>query len=65
MVGYLNNPKATAETVDQDGWLRTGDICYCDKKTKKWYIVDRKKVYRSVYRYFLYAGKTNNEPHRN
>ncbi|KAF9890533.1 hypothetical protein FE257_005938 [Aspergillus nanangensis] len=43
MVGYLNNPEATAVTIDQDGWLQTGDICYCDEKTKKWYIVDRKK----------------------
>jgi acyl-CoA synthetase (AMP-forming)/AMP-acid ligase II len=42
MPGYLEDPEQTAETIDADGWLSTGDICvmnaegYID-------ITDRKK----------------------
>jgi acyl-CoA synthetase (AMP-forming)/AMP-acid ligase II len=41
--GYFENDKANAESFDKDGFFHTGDIVYCDEKTKKWYIVDRKK----------------------
>ena len=43
--GYFENPKANEESYDKDGFFHTGDIAYCDGKTLKWYIVDRKKVF--------------------
>lgn len=42
MKGYLNNPAATAEMLEPDGWLRTGDIGSVDADGYL-YVVDRVK----------------------
>ncbi|KAK3023063.1 hypothetical protein RJ639_043078 [Escallonia herrerae] len=42
MKGYFKNEEATAATIDSDGWLRTGDLCYFDGDGFL-YIVDRIK----------------------
>jgi acyl-CoA synthetase (AMP-forming)/AMP-acid ligase II len=42
MKGYLNNPQATARTIDRDGWLHTGDIARVDPDGST-QIVDRLK----------------------
>ncbi|MGJ8589040.1 MAG: AMP-binding protein [Yoonia sp.] len=42
MQGYLNNAKATAESITEDGWLRTGDIAKIDEDGYM-FITDRLK----------------------
>uniref|UniRef100_A0A1D1YJA9 4-coumarate--CoA ligase n=1 Tax=Anthurium amnicola TaxID=1678845 RepID=A0A1D1YJA9_9ARAE len=42
MKGYFSNPDATASTLDSEGWLRTGDLCYIDEDGFL-FVVDRLK----------------------
>ncbi len=42
MLGYQDNPEATAAAIDEDGWFYTGDIGYIDKEGSI-YITGRKK----------------------
>ncbi|MEZ5656390.1 MAG: fatty acid--CoA ligase [Sphingobium sp.] len=42
MIGYFNRPEATAETVDAEGWLRTGDAGSMDEDGYL-YLADRIK----------------------
>jgi acyl-CoA synthetase (AMP-forming)/AMP-acid ligase II len=42
MKGYLNNDRATADTLDAEGWLHTGDVAIVDDEGR-YTVVDRVK----------------------
>ncbi|CAH2036721.1 unnamed protein product [Thlaspi arvense] len=42
MKGYFKNEEATASTIDSEGWLKTGDLCYIDSEGYV-FVVDRLK----------------------
>eukprot|EP00268_Persea_americana_P022426 TRINITY_DN2233_c0_g1_i1.p1 TRINITY_DN2233_c0_g1~~TRINITY_DN2233_c0_g1_i1.p1 ORF type:complete len:555 (+),score=100.75 TRINITY_DN2233_c0_g1_i1:715-2379(+) len=42
MQGYIGDDEATASTLDSEGWLKTGDLCYFDRDGFL-FVVDRLK----------------------
>lgn len=42
MLEYFGNPRATAEAIEPDGWLHTGDVAYVDIDGY-YFVVDRRK----------------------
>ena len=40
MMGYLNDEEKTKETLDEDGWLHTGDLGKIDEEGNVWLSID-------------------------
>lgn len=63
MQGYFDMPEATAETITEDGWLRTGDIGVMDERgylritdrLKDMYIMNGENVYPAEVEKTLYS----------
>ncbi len=61
--GYWNNPAATDEVIDPEGWLHTGDLAQFDKdgcyyivgRAKDMYITGGENVYPSEVESIIYA----------
>jgi acyl-CoA synthetase (AMP-forming)/AMP-acid ligase II len=59
MKGYLDDPDATAEAIDPDGWLHTGDIGVLDERGNL-RITDRKKDMYIVGGFNAYPAEIEN-----
>lgn len=63
MQGYFDMPEATAETIDADGWMRTGDIGVMDERgyimitdrLKDMYIMNGENVYPAEVEKTIYS----------
>ena len=59
MLGYFEDPEQTAEAIDADGWLRTGDIGMMDERGYL-QITDRKKDMFIVGGFNVYPAEIEN-----
>jgi long-chain acyl-CoA synthetase len=56
MQGYYGNEQATAETIEPDGWLHTGDVAVADE-TGHFRMVDRRKDMINTAGYKVYPAE--------
>lgn len=54
--GYINNPEATRNSIDEDGFYHTGDVGVIDQQGHMW-IVDRIKELIKYKGFQVYAGR--------
>jgi len=59
MLGYWNNPEATAKVMSPDGYFKTGDMAICDERGF-FRIVDRKKDMIIVSGFNVYPNEIEN-----
>ncbi|MEZ5077620.1 MAG: FadD3 family acyl-CoA ligase [Solirubrobacterales bacterium] len=59
MLGYLDDPEATAAAIDPDGWLRTGDVGHLDRRGYLT-ITDRLKDMITVGGFNVYPAEVEN-----
>lgn len=54
--GYINNPEATQNSIDEDGFYHTGDVGVIDRQGHMW-IVDRIKELIKYKGFQVYADR--------
>jgi len=54
---YLNNPKATAEVLTPDGWLKSGDIGYFDQDLNLFIVERIKEMMKTKYGTTIYPSE--------
>lgn len=59
MTGYYRNPEATKSTIDDEGWLHTGDLGYFNEKGEI-FIIDRLKELIKYRGYHVPPGDIEN-----
>jgi len=55
--GYLNNPKATAEVLTPDGWLKSVDIGYFDQDLNLFIVERIKEMMKTKYGRTIYPSE--------
>jgi len=63
MEGYWGKEEATRETIEEDGWLHTGDVCYMDEEGYI-FMVDRKKDMIITAGYNIYPAEIERIVHK-